>query len=175
VQKASWKRKSQQQTLVYEQKAQQAKLEQAQTNEENPRRPGVLHSAGQQQLSEMRANESRLRGRIASAKPPPKPAPIVKLAKRRPCAIASRKPRKGTTYKPTESERSLMSVPAAGLAARSGVLAGSRLLHRYGEQLQGELRWKGMVIAASEGTEVKAIADGRVSRRLAAGLWSGGR
>ncbi len=36
------------------------------------------------------------------------------------------------------------------------------LLHRYGEQLQGELRWKGMVIAASEGTEVRAIADGRV-------------
>lgn len=35
-------------------------------------------------------------------------------------------------------------------------------LHRYGEQLQGELRWKGMVIGASEGTEVKAIADGRV-------------
>lgn len=32
-------------------------------------------------------------------------------------------------------------------------------LHRYGEQLQGELRWKGMVIGASEGTEVKAIAD----------------
>ncbi len=26
----------------------------------------------------------------------------------------------------------------------------------------GELRWKGMVIGASEGTEVKAIADGRV-------------
>ncbi len=34
--------------------------------------------------------------------------------------------------------------------------------NRYGEQLQGELRWKGMVIGASEGTEVKAIADGRV-------------
>ncbi|MDI4751730.1 thiamine pyrophosphate-dependent enzyme, partial [Salmonella enterica subsp. enterica serovar Anatum] len=32
----------------------------------------------------------------------------------------------------------------------------------HGERLQGELRWKGMVIGASEGTEVKAIADGRV-------------
>lgn len=36
------------------------------------------------------------------------------------------------------------------------------ILHRYGEQLQGELRWKGIVIGASEGSEVKAIADGRV-------------
>ncbi len=49
------------------------------------------------------------------------------------------------------------------------------LLHRYGEQLQGELRWKGMVIAASEGTEVRAIADGRVILAdWLQGLWSGG-
>ena len=34
--------------------------------------------------------------------------------------------------------------------------------HRFGEALQGELRWKGMVISAPEGSEVKAIADGRV-------------
>jgi septal ring factor EnvC (AmiA/AmiB activator) len=37
-----------------------------------------------------------------------------------------------------------------------------RVEHRFGEQLQGELRWKGLVIDAPEGTEVKAIADGRV-------------
>src|SRR5699024_2353422 len=33
-------------------------------------------------------------------------------------------------------------------------------LHRYGDQLQGELRWSGRVSGASEGTEAKAIADG---------------
>ncbi len=32
----------------------------------------------------------------------------------------------------------------------------------YGERLQGELRWKGMVIGASEGTEVKASPTARV-------------
>ncbi|MCL7651564.1 peptidoglycan DD-metalloendopeptidase family protein, partial [Klebsiella pneumoniae] len=72
--------------------------------------------------------------------------------------------RKGTTYKPTESERSLMS-RTGGLGSPRGQAfwpVRGPLLHRYGEQLQGELRWKGMVIAASEGTEVRAIADGRV-------------
>ena len=37
-----------------------------------------------------------------------------------------------------------------------------RIEHRFGEAMQGELRWKGLVIDAPEGTEVKAIADGRV-------------
>ncbi|STT82466.1 protease, membrane-associated [Klebsiella pneumoniae] len=40
-------KQSQQQTLVYEQKAQQAKLEQARNErEKDPFRPGVFHSAG---------------------------------------------------------------------------------------------------------------------------------
>ncbi|MGS3059726.1 murein hydrolase activator EnvC, partial [Escherichia coli] len=72
--------------------------------------------------------------------------------------------RKGTTYKPTESEKSLMS-RTGGLGAPRGQAfwpVRGPTLHRYGEQLQGELRWKGMVIGASEGTEGKASADGRV-------------
>lgn len=37
-----------------------------------------------------------------------------------------------------------------------------RVSHSFGETLQGELRWKGIVINAPEGSEVRAIADGRV-------------
>ncbi|WP_426917420.1 peptidoglycan DD-metalloendopeptidase family protein, partial [Serratia bockelmannii] len=37
-----------------------------------------------------------------------------------------------------------------------------RTLHGCGEQQQGELRWKGWVIEAREGSEVNAVADGRV-------------
>ncbi|MCP6048352.1 murein hydrolase activator EnvC, partial [Klebsiella pneumoniae] len=69
VQKSMLEEKqSQQQTLVYEQKAQQAKLEQAR-NERKKTLSGLESSIqqGQQQLSELRANESRLRGRIAQA------------------------------------------------------------------------------------------------------------
>ncbi len=113
----------------------------------------------------MRANESRLRGRIAQAEAAAKAR--AEREAREAQAVRDRQQdasRKGTTYKPTESERSLMS-RTGGLGSPRGQAywpVRGTLLHRYGEQLQGELRWKGMVIAASEGTEVKAIADGRV-------------
>ena len=141
-------KQSEQQTLLYEQRAQQAKLTQA-LSERKKTLAGLESSIqqGQQQLSELRANESRLRNSIARAE-----------------AAAKEATRKGTTYKPTESEKSLMS-RTGGLGAPRGQAfwpVRGPTLHRYGEQLQGELRWKGMVIGASEGTEVKAIADGRV-------------
>ncbi|HBQ6684907.1 TPA: murein hydrolase activator EnvC, partial [Klebsiella pneumoniae] len=167
VQKSMLEEKqSQQQTLVYEQKAQQAKLEQAR-NERKKTLSGLESSIqqGQQQLSELRANESRLRGRIAQAEAAAKAR--ADREARDAQAVRDRQQeasRKGTTYKPTESERSLMS-RTGGLDSPRGQAfwpVRGPLLHRYGEQLQGELRWKGMVIAASEGTEVRAIADGRV-------------
>lgn len=167
VQKSMLEEKqSQQQTLVYEQKAQQAKLEQARNERKRPfPAPESSIQQGQQQLSELRANESRLRGRIAQAEAAAKAR--ADREARDAQAVRDRQQeasRKGTTYKPTESERSLMS-RTGGLGSPRGQAfwpVRGPLLHRYGEQLQGELRWKGMVIAASEGTEVRAIADGRV-------------
>ncbi|MCS2148767.1 murein hydrolase activator EnvC [Scandinavium manionii] len=159
-------KQSQQQTLLYEQKAQQAKLEQAR-NERKKTLAGLESSiqAGQQQLSEMRANESRMRSRIAQAAAAARAR--ADREAREAQAVRDRQQdasRKGTTYKPSESERSLMS-RTGGLGSPRGQAywpVRGPTLHRYGEQLQGELRWKGMVIGASEGTEVKAIADGRV-------------
>ncbi|HDG1690322.1 TPA: murein hydrolase activator EnvC [Kluyvera georgiana] len=159
-------KQSEQQTLLYEQKAQQAKLEAAR-NERQKTISGLESSIqqGQQQLGELRANESRLRNSIARAEAAAK-ARAEREAKEAE-AVRNRQQeatRKGTTYKPSESERSLMA-RTGGLGAPRGQAywpVRGTTLHRYGEQLQGELRWKGMVISASEGTEVKAIADGRV-------------
>ncbi|WP_347291962.1 murein hydrolase activator EnvC [Kluyvera georgiana] len=167
VQKTELEEKqSEQQTLLYEQKAQQAKLEAAR-NERQKTISGLESSIqqGQQQLGELRANESRLRNSIARAEAAAK-ARAEREAKEAE-AVRNRQQeatRKGTTYKPSESERSLMA-RTGGLGAPRGQAywpVRGTTLHRYGEQLQGELRWKGMVISASEGTEVKAIADGRV-------------
>lgn len=159
-------KQSEQQTLLYEQRAQQAKLTQA-LNERKKTLAGLESSIqqGQQQLSELRANESRLRNSIARAEAAAKAR--AEREAREAQAVRDRQKeatRKGTTYKPTESEKSLMS-RTGGLGAPRGQAfwpVRGPMLHRYGEQLQGELRWKGMVIGASEGTEVKAIADGRV-------------
>ncbi|EHG7888108.1 murein hydrolase activator EnvC [Citrobacter braakii] len=159
-------KQSEQQTLLYEQRAQQAKLEQAR-NERKKTLSGLESSIqqGQQQLGEMRANESRLRNSIARAEAAAK-ARAEREAREAQAVHDKQKDasRKGSTYKPTESEKSLMS-RTGGLGSPRGQAfwpVRGPTLHSYGEQLQGELRWKGMVIGASEGTEVKAIADGRV-------------
>lgn len=125
----------------------------------------------QQQLSEMKANESRLRDQIAKAEREAKARAereareAAKLQAQMKAKEAQAK-KKGTTYKykPTESERSLIA-RTGGLGRGNGQAmwpVRGRTIHSFGETLQGELRWKGMVIAASEGSEVKAIADGRI-------------
>lgn len=159
-------KQSQQQTLLYEQKAQQGKLEQARTE----RRKTLISlessiQQGQQKLSEMRANESRLRDRIAQATAAAK-ARAQREAQEAENVRTRQKEatRQGTTYKPTDSEQALIA-RVGGLGAPRGQAywpVRGTILHHYGEPLQGELRWKGMVIGASEGTTVKAIADGRV-------------
>jgi septal ring factor EnvC (AmiA/AmiB activator) len=76
----------------------------------------------------MRANESKLRNSIARAEAAAK-ARAEKEA-RDAQAVRDKQQeasRKGTTYKPTESERSLMSRTGGLGASRSGLLACSRL------------------------------------------------
>ncbi len=160
-------KQSEQQTLLYEQRAQQAKLTQA-LSERKKTLAGLESSIqqGQQQLSELRANESRLRNSIARAEAAAKAR--AEREAREAQAVRDRQKeatRKGTTYKPTESEKSLMS-RTGGLGAPRGQAfwpVRGPTLHRYGEQLQGELRWKGMVIGASE-----RFATARKKRRAKA-------
>lgn len=159
-------KQSEQQTLLYEQQAQQAKLESAR-NERQKTLTSLESSLqqGQQKLTEMRQNESRLQSQIARAAAAAKAqaeqeAREAQRVRERQQEASS----KGSTYKPTDSEQSLIS-RTGGLGAPRGNAywpVRGTLLHRYGEQLQGELRWKGIVISAPEGSEVKAIADGRV-------------
>lgn len=166
-QKAALEEKqSEQQTLLYEQQAQQDRL--ASARSERQKTLAQLEAAlqqDQQKLAEMRQNESRLQNQIARAAAAAKAkaeqeAREAQRVRERQKAASD----KGSTYKPTETERSLMS-RTGGLGSPNGRArwpVSGALLHRYGERLQGELRWKGIVIAAPEGTEVKAIADGRV-------------
>ncbi|OAT21025.1 periplasmic septal ring factor [Buttiauxella gaviniae ATCC 51604] len=159
-------KQTEQQTLLYEQQAQQTQLESARN--ERKKTLSTLESSlqqDQQKLSEMRQNQSRLQGQIARAEAAAKARAEKEAREAEQVKIRQKEATsKGSTYKPTESERSLIS-RTGGLGAPRGQafwpVRGS-ILHRYGEQLQGELRWKGIVIAAGEGTEVKAIADGRV-------------
>ena len=159
-------KQAKQKTLLVQQEVQQQKLENARVARKQTLT--TLESSlekDQAQLVEMRQNESRLRDKIAKAEREAraraeKEAREAQRVREREAQAKS----KGTTYKPTEGERSLMA-RTGGLGRPGGQLSwpvrGS-IAHRFGEQLQGELRWKGLVINAPEGREVKAIADGRV-------------
>ena len=159
-------KQNQQKALLSEQQTQQGRLEQARVARKKTLT--TLESAlekDQADLVEMRQNESRLQDKIARAEREAKARAereareAEQVRKRQAQAKA-----KGSTYKPTESERSLMS-RTGGLGRPEGRLfwpVRGHVEHRFGEALQGELRWKGLVIDAPEGTEVKAIADGRV-------------
>ncbi len=167
AQKSSLLDKQQQQkSLLDQQQTQQQKLEGA--RQARKQTLTTLESSlekDQAQLVELRQNESRLRDKIAKAEREAKAR--AEREAREAQKVREREAqakRKGTTYKPTESERALVS-RTGGLGRAAGQalwpVRGS-IEHRFGETLQGELRWKGLVIAAPEGTEVKAIADGRV-------------
>lgn len=123
--------------------------------------------ADQKNLATMRANEAQLRNKIAQAEREAKAR--AEREAREAARIAAKQreaQQRGSTYKPTAEEQSLMS-RTGGLGKPAGQaiwpIRGS-LLHRFGESISGsgELRWKGIVIPAAQGTEVKAIADGRV-------------
>jgi septal ring factor EnvC (AmiA/AmiB activator) len=159
-------KQTQQKSLLSEQQSQQQKLEQARAARKQTL--SSLESSLQkdeQSLSELRANETRLRDKIAAAERAAR-ARAEKEAKEAAAIRAKEQQakKKGSTYKPTQGEQALVS-RTGGLGRPSGQdiwpVRGS-ILHRFGEQLQGELRWKGIVISAREGSEVKAVADGRV-------------
>ncbi|MBG6246197.1 murein hydrolase activator EnvC [Candidatus Symbiopectobacterium sp. 'North America'] len=155
-----------QKTLLAEQQTQQKALEQARG--ERKQTLSTLESSlekDRQQLTELRQNKARLRDQIARAEREAKARAereareAAKVREREEQAKLS-----GSRYQPSESERSLMA-RTGGLGQPAGQAiwpVRGRVEHRFGEPLQGELRWKGLMIAAPEGTDVKAIADGTV-------------
>lgn len=159
-------KQAQQASLLNDQQKQQRTLEQARGDRQKTL--STLESSlekDRQQLSELRQNETRLRDQIARAEREAKAR--AEREAREAAKIRAREEqakRGGTRYQPTESERSLMA-RTGGLGRPAGQAiwpVRGRIEHRFGEPLQGELRWKGMVIAATEGAEVKAVADGTV-------------
>ena len=159
-------KQQQQKSLFAQQQSQQDKLQQASTARKKTL--SALENSlekDQADLVEMRQNESRLQDKIAKAEREAREraareAREAEKVRQRQAQAKS----KGSNYQPTQSERELMA--RTGGLGRAGGQAlwpvRGRVEHRFGEQLQGELRWKGLVIDAPEGTEVKAIADGRV-------------
>ncbi|PPS59059.1 hypothetical protein CRX72_29145 [Pantoea sp. BRM17] len=70
---------------------------------------------------------------------------------------------KGSSYAPTQSERELMA--RTGGLGRAGGQAfwpvRGRIEHRFGEAMQGELRWKGLVIVQAQQSKLENASAAR--------------
>lgn len=156
-------KQAQQKTVLTQQQAEQKKFEQAKKEREKTLTSlNASLQRDQQKLKELKQNESKLRNQIAKAERDAK-ARADREAKEAE-KLRQKQQQAGSTYVPTQAERELMA-RTGGLGKPSNQAVwpvNGRVLHRFGELLQGELRWKGLVISAPEGSEVKAISDGRV-------------
>ena len=117
----------------------------------------------QNKLDSLKANEQALRQEIQRAE-----KAALEQEKREREALSQRQKaeekRTSKPYQPTAQERQLLnSTSGLGIAKKqySAPVSGPTL-HNFGTIQAGEVRWKGMVIGASAGTAVKAIAAGRV-------------
>ncbi|WP_338883829.1 murein hydrolase activator EnvC [Xenorhabdus sp. TH1] len=168
--KLQLEKQSEQKAILASQKQQKQKMETARTARQKTLT--TLESSlkkEQQSLAELRQNETRLRDKIAKAEREAKARAEreAREAARVRAQVAAKQKQaqqKGSSYKPTEEERALMA-RTGGLGRPAGQAiwpVRGHVIHSFGEAIQGELRWKGVVISAAEGTEVRAISDGRV-------------
>ena len=156
------KTQSTQKTLNTKQKQEQLALEK---NHQNRKKTiNLLESSmqkNQQKLDELKNNEAKLQARIAQAE---RESRKIAEEEARQAKNIEEKQQKNTNYTLNANERALMA-RVSGIGKPQHQFnwpVNGNIIHRFGEALQGELRWKGMVIDARDGTQVKAIADGRV-------------
>lgn len=154
-------RRTEQQSLQLRQKKEQTQLKK--NRSERQKTLASLDASmqeGQQKLAQLYDNEEKLQAKLAQA------ARISKTISDREAREADQIRSRQTTlnYKPTLAEKALMSrVSGIGMPqhALDWPLPGN-IRHYFGQTIQGQLYWKGLVIGGQEGSQVRAIADGRV-------------
>lgn len=117
-------------------------------------------SRDQNKLDTLKANENALRQQIQRAEQAAR-----EQEKREREALAQKKQveekKNNKPYQPTEQEQRLIR-SGSGLQGKYAYPVTGQILHKFGTTQVGEVKWKGIVIGAGNGTVVKAIADGRV-------------
>ena len=153
----------QQQQEINKQRQQQRSLQQVK-NEHQSTLAKLNRSltANQNKLAQLKENENRLRQEIAAAER------AAKQREQQELASLQKKQKKAEqehqTYKPTEKEQQLVGRGnGLGSARRQYIMPVSgQVSNRYGSIQMGEIRWKGIVIQANRGANVRAIAPGKV-------------
>lgn len=118
-----------------------------------------LH-AGEVKLAQLYENEAKLQKKLLQA------AKLSQATSDREAREAAqiRSRQKRSNYRPTLAEKALMS-RVSGIGTPQNQLDWpllGKVSRHFGEPIQGQLYWKGLVISSQEGSTVRAIAGGRV-------------
>ena len=150
-----------QQGQFAEQKKQQQELQKAKNERQSTlNQLNKTLERDQNKLETLKENEIALRNEInraAQAAQQQEKREREQLAQKK----QAEEKRTNRTYQPTEQEQQLIR-SGGGLAGKYPRPVNGTILHKYGATQAGEVKWKGIVISASAGTAVKAIASGRV-------------
>ena len=146
-----------QQTQLSEQKKQEKDLQKVKNERESTIRSIDKDlEQDQSRLEALKANENALRNQLAQA--------ANEAAANEKQELAQLEQKKNTEEKRQATEQEKQQVRAgSGLgSSKYDMPVAGKIVNRYGSTQMGKLKWNGMVIQASAGTPVKAIAAGRV-------------
>lgn len=146
-----------QQTQLVEQKKQEKELKKVKNEREK-----TLHSidktleADQSKLDALRNNEASLNRKLAQASKDAEQQEQQEIAK------LEKQKNKEEKRRATEQEKQQV-ISGNGLSGKYTMPVNGKVLNRFGSSQIGELKWDAVVIEASSGTPVKAMASGKVS------------
>lgn len=148
-----------QQTQLSEQKKQEKDLQKVKNERESTIRSiDKTLAQDENRLEDLKSNENALRQQVDQA--------ASEAARQEQQDIAQLEKKKNSEEKRPATEQEKQAVRIGnGLGAAKKQYAmpvSGKILNSYGSTQMGEIKWKGVVIQASAGTPVKAIADGRV-------------
>lgn len=145
-----------QQTQLAEQKKQERELKKIKNERESTIRSiDKTLEADQSRLEVLKNNEAALRRQIAQA--------VKESEQQEKREIAQLEQKKNVEEKRQATEQEKQQVRAgSGLSGKYAMPIRGKILNRFGSTQMGELKWDAIVIEASAGSPVKAIAAGRV-------------
>ncbi|MDP0055874.1 murein hydrolase activator EnvC [Glaesserella parasuis] len=145
-----------QQTQLNKQKKQEKDLQKVKNERESTLR-SIDKSLAQDQghLENLKANEEVLRNQLVQASNESEQQEKQDIAK------LEQKKNKEERRSATESEKQQVRA-GNGLSGKYRMPVSGKIINRFGSTQMGEIKWNGVVIQASAGTPVRAIAGGRV-------------
>lgn len=146
-----------QQSQLNEQKKQEKELQKIKNQRESTLRSiDKTLEEDQSRLDALKNNEAALRRQIAQAMRESEQSEKQEIAK------LEQKKHSEEKRQATEEEKQQIRA-GAGLSGKYAMPLSGRILHRFGSTQMGELKWDAIVIEASSGAPVKAIAGGKVA------------